>query len=286
VSGEKREESEKRLNTDSEWQRIIRTSIGQLESDLFLGGRWLPIGRVEISQTPKRSTVTTIPTGRKKMTSTQKTGRETPPISSEQAKIIEEKRQRLMEISEKVAQCQSCQLHSQRRNSVSGEGNPDARLVFVGEAPGQNEDEQGRPFIGRAGKLLTKIIEAMGLKREDVFIGNILKCRPPNNRDPQATEIAECINFLYEQLEVIEPEIIVALGAHAAHTLLDTNTPIGQLRGRIHEYLPHPFAKPIKFVATYHPAYLLRNYSKDNRLRVWEDMQKVLAELGLGIPGR
>jgi uracil-DNA glycosylase len=274
------------VNTDSEWQRITRTLTGQLESDLFLGGRWLPIGRVEMAQTPRRPTVTTASTGRKKMTSTQKTGRETPQLSKAQIKIIEEKRQRLTEIAEKVAQCQSCQLHSQRRNSVSGEGNPDARLVFVGEAPGQNEDEQGRPFIGRAGKLLTNIIEAMGLKREDVFIGNILKCRPPNNRDPQATEIAECINFLYEQLEVIEPEIIVALGAHAAHTLLDTNTPIGQLRGRIHQYLPNPFAKPIKLFATYHPAYLLRNYSKDNRLRVWEDMQKVLAELGLPIPGK
>ncbi|MCK4628531.1 MAG: uracil-DNA glycosylase [Sedimentisphaerales bacterium] len=264
-------------------QRIIRTLTGQLESDLFLGGRWLPIGRVETVQTPTRPTGITRAT---KMTTAPKNVRETPQLSNAQIKIIEEKRQRLTEIAEKVTQCRLCQLHSQRHNSVAGEGNPDARLVFVGEAPGQTEDEQGRPFVGRAGKLLTNIIDAMGLKREDVFIGNILKCRPPNNRDPQASEIAECINFLYEQLEIIEPEIIVALGAHAAHTLLNTNTPIGQLRGRFHEYLPHPFAKPIKLMATYHPAYLLRNYSKDNRLRVWQDMQKVLQELKLPIPGK
>jgi DNA polymerase len=124
----------------------------------------------------------------------------------------------------------------------------------------------------------------MGLQRQDVFIGNILKCRPPNNRDPQATEIVACIGHLHDQLAVIEPEVIVALGAHAARTLLDTNQSIGRLRGTIHEYLPGPTAQPIKLIATYHPAYLLRNYTPDARLKVWQDMQRVLKELNLPIP--
>ena len=141
-----------------------------------------------------------------------------------------------------------------------------------------------RPFVGRAGKLLTNIIEAMGLQREDVFIANILKCRPPDNRDPQASEVMACENYLFEQLDCIEPEIIVALGAHAAKTLLGTTEAIGKLRGRIHSYEPHPLASPIKLVATYHPAYLLRNYSQDTRRRVWQDMQIVLRELDLPIP--
>ena len=139
--------------------------------------------------------------------------------------------------------------------------------------------------MGRAGVLLTKIIEAMGLTRQDVYICNILKCRPPGNRDPLPSEVGACREFLHEQQQIIEPEIIVALGAHAAHTLLETTTPIGQLRGRFHDYRSHPAAEPIKLAATYHPAYLLRNYSPENRRRVWLDMQMVLEELGLPVPG-
>ena len=198
--------------------------------------------------------------------------------------VIAEKRERLEALGEAVAKCTKCPLYKTRLNPVPGEGNPNARIVFIGEAPGQTEDEQGRPFVGRAGKLLTNIIEAMGLKRQEVFIGNILKSRPPGNRDPQATEIAACIDYLTEQLDIIEPEIIVALGAHAARNLLETKDPIGQLRGKILEYRPHPLATPIKLVATYHPAYLLRNYSQDIRRRVWQDMQLVLKELHLPIP--
>ncbi|KPK76316.1 MAG: hypothetical protein AMJ79_07075, partial [Phycisphaerae bacterium SM23_30] len=122
-------------------------------------------------------------------------------------------------VAQKIRECTKCPLYQTRTNAVPGEGHPDARLVFVGEAPGADEDAQGRPFVGRAGKLLTNIIEAMGLKRADVFIGNILKCRPPGNRYPSVSEIAACIDHLYEQLDIIEPEIIVALGAYAARTL-------------------------------------------------------------------
>jgi len=185
----------------------------------------------------------------------------------------------LAEIAQQAKDCCKCGLGSTRKNSVPGEGNPHARLVFVGEAPGADEDEQGRPFVGRAGQLLDKIIAAMGLKRQDVFICNVLRCRPPDNRDPKPEEIISCMPFLKAQLAAIRPEIIVALGAHAAHTLLKSEKPIGQLRGTFHEFYFDENESPIKLMPTYHPAYLLRNYSDENRRKVWEDMKVVVAEL-------
>jgi DNA polymerase len=190
----------------------------------------------------------------------------------------------LIELADEINKCCKCDLTSTRTRAVPGEGNPDARIVFVGEAPGADEDAQGRPFVGRSGKLLTKIINAMGLERKDVFICNILKCRPPENRDPKPEEIVQCEPYLNAQLDLIRPEIIIALGAHAAKTLLQTNKPIGQLRGRFHDYYFSPDEDPVKLMPTYHPSYLLRSYSPDNRRRVWEDMQKVLAELGMEVP--
>lgn len=187
-------------------------------------------------------------------------------------------------IAEQVKGCRKCEIGSTRTNAVPGQGNPKAKLMFVGEAPGADEDQQGLAFVGRAGKLLTDIITAMGLSREEVFIGNVIKCRPPGNRDPKAEEIVNCWSYLKRQLELIQPEIIVALGAHAARTLLNTNDAIGKLRGRFHEYRYSDDVEPAKLMPTYHPAYLLRNYSYDNRKRVWEDMMKVLKELGLPIP--
>jgi len=200
-----------------------------------------------------------------------------PPASPEAIKELED-------IAEQTRKCRKCELGSLRKNTVPGEGNTSARIMFVGEAPGADEDAQGRPFVGRAGQLLDKIITACGLKREDVWIGNILKCRPPDNRDPKPEEIIACIPYLQRQIELINPEIIVALGAHAAKTLLDTPKAIGQLRGMFHEYQPGLGNKPVKLMPTFHPAYLLRNYSDDNRRKVWEDMKKVLAELGLPVP--
>jgi DNA polymerase len=190
----------------------------------------------------------------------------------------------LEKIADEVRQCYKCPLGSLRTNAVPGEGNPNARILFVGEGPGADEDAQGRPFVGRAGKLLDKIITACGLKRSEVFIANILKCRPPGNRDPRAEEIINCFPYLQKQIEIINPEIIVALGAPAARTLLNTNKSIGQLRGQFYEYYAGLGSTPIKLMATYHTAYLLRNYSQENRKRVWEDMKKVLVELGLPIP--
>mgnify|MGYP001089162726 CR=1 FL=1 len=197
---------------------------------------------------------------------------------------VGEKTAELEKITEQVNKCRKCELGSLRTNTVPGEGNPNARIMFVGEAPGADEDAQGRPFIGRAGQLLDKIIVACGLKRSDVFIGNILKCRPPGNRDPRADEIICCLPYLQRQIEIIEPEIIIALGAHAAKTLLNTTKSIGQLRGQFHEYYTGIGRPPVKLMPTYHTAYLLRNYSPENRRKVWEDMKKVLAELDLAIP--
>jgi len=249
-------------------QKIIRSLTNQLETDLFLGGRWLPMGLLDLtaSQTPTAQEMTV-----------------TMPKKSS-PKIIAEKQKKLEALAKRVRKCSKCPLHETRTNGVPGEGDPDARLVFVGEAPGADEDAQGCPFVGRAGQLLTKIIEAMGLKREDVFICNILKCRPPGNRDPQVSEIMACVDYLYEQLDIIQPEIIVALGAHAARTLLESTEAIGRLRGRIHQFYPSPMHDPINLIATYHPAYLLRNYTQDSRRRVWDDMQLALKELNLPIP--
>jgi len=187
-------------------------------------------------------------------------------------------------LAEEVRQCRKCDLGGLRTHAVPGEGHAKARIMFVGEAPGADEDAVGRPFVGRAGQLLDKIIAGCGLKREDVFIGNILKCRPPDNRDPRPDEIISCLPYLQRQIELIEPEVIIALGAHAARTLLETNKSIGQLRGHFEQYCVGIGRPAIKVMATYHPAYLLRSYTPDNRRRVWEDMKKVLVELDLPIP--
>jgi len=171
-------------------------------------------------------------------------------------------------VREELGDCTRCPLPRTRRTLVFGEGSPRARLVFVGEAPGEEEDKQGRPFVGRAGQLLTKIINAMGLEREEVYICNILKCRPPGNRNPQEDEIAACEPFLVKQIEAIDPEIICALGTFAAKTLLRTEAPISAIRGRFHDYHGRRLMPP------YHPAYLLRN--PDAKKLVWEDGQKIM----------
>lgn len=190
----------------------------------------------------------------------------------------------LEKIAAEVHACRKCDIGCTRTKAVPGQGNPHARLVFVGEAPGADEDRQGLAFVGRAGKLLTDIITAMGLTRDAVFITNVIKSRPPENRDPKLEEILNCRPFLRRQLELIRPQVIVALGAHAARTLLESDLAIGQLRGRFHDYRFSENAPAAKLMPTYHPAYLLRNYSYDNRKRVWEDMVKVLQELGLPVP--
>jgi uracil-DNA glycosylase family 4 len=172
-------------------------------------------------------------------------------------------------IREDLGDCQRCKLARTRKTIVFGQGNPGARLMFVGEAPGADEDEQGLAFVGRAGQLLTKIIEAIGLTRDDVYICNVLKCRPPQNRNPETDEILSCQPFLERQIEAIHPTVLVGLGKFAAQWLLKTAEPITRLRGRLGAYGD----SGIKVMATYHPAYLLRNPAA--KKDVWEDMKIV-----------
>jgi DNA polymerase len=184
---------------------------------------------------------------------------------------------RLEVIAKQVATCRRChELATTRTQTVFGVGNPRPRLVFLGEAPGADEDQQGEPFVGRAGQLLNKIIEACDMRREDVYILNILKCRPPGNRNPSPEEAGNCREYLLAQLEVLQPEFICCLGTIAAQNLLETTTPIGQLRGRVHHF------GSIQVVATYHPAYLLRNPSA--KRATWDDMKMLLTAMGLPVP--
>ncbi len=176
-------------------------------------------------------------------------------------------------IRENLGECTRCRLHKQRNKIVFGDGNPRAELVFVGEGPGHDEDVQGLPFVGRAGKLLTQMIEAMGLQRGDVYICNVVKCRPPENRKPEDDEVATCSPYLYRQLDVIAPKAIVCLGATAAQSLLKTKDSISRFRGTWFDY------RNTKLMVTYHPAYLLRNPAAKSE--VWKDLQKVMAHLGL-----
>jgi len=175
----------------------------------------------------------------------------------------------LKELRSLIGDCQRCKLCKERTNIVFGTGDPDARLVFVGEGPGYDEDQQGEPFVGKAGQLLTKIIEAMKLKRDRVYICNIIKCRPPGNRNPAPDEIKACFPFLERQLDAIKPDFICALGTFAAQTLLDAVEPISKMRGRLYDM------RGMKVMPTYHPAYLLRNSEK--KRDVWEDMKKLMS---------
>jgi DNA polymerase len=181
----------------------------------------------------------------------------------------------LPKIREDLGECTRCKLHGTRHKIVFGDGNPKAELVFVGEGPGADEDAQGLPFVGRAGKLLTQMIEAMGLQRKDVYICNVVKCRPPENRQPEEDEVSTCSPFLLRQIDAIAPKVIVCLGAVAAKTLLQTSRGISQFRGEWLEF------RGRKLLATYHPAYLLRN--PPAKSEVWKDLQKVMAVLGLEV---
>jgi uracil-DNA glycosylase len=178
---------------------------------------------------------------------------------------------RLVAIRAEIGDCTRCKLHSGRTNLVFGVGNPEATLMFIGEGPGAEEDQQGEPFVGRAGQLLTQIIKAMGFAREEVYIANVVKCRPPGNRNPEPDEIARCSPFLQAQIASIKPKVIVALGKFAAQTLLATETPISRLRGRFHE-MGDTVVMP-----TFHPSYLLRNPAA--KREVWEDMKLVMERL-------
>jgi len=199
--------------------------------------------------------------------------------------FIVDKKKALDELRHKASVCKECDLSESRRNMVFGEGDPDARLMFIGEAPGLQEDIQGRPFVGKAGSLLTKIIEAIDLKREDVYIANCLKCRPQQNRNPMPSEIIACREFFMKQIEIIRPKVVCCLGKFAAQTVLMTDESITRLRGKFYDFRGTNHARNadsnngndisnvVKVVPTFHPAYLLRN-PQEKRL-VWEDMKRI-----------
>ena len=236
-----------------------RACIQQLESDLFLGAKALPLDRANIPRFFE-------------------------PLAPDDESAIppstmthQEKRQALDALEQQVKVCQKCPLSQTRTNTVFSRGNPAAELVFVGEAPGYYEDQQGLAFVGRAGKLLDDIVtKGMGLARDDVYICNVLKCRPPQNRDPGSTEVVCCLPYLERQLEIISPKVICCLGRIAAQCLLETRAPMKELRGRWHTY------RGIKTMVTYHTAYLLRNPA--DKKKSWLDIQQVMAELGLKRP--
>jgi len=184
----------------------------------------------------------------------------------------------LLDIRQGLGECQRCKLGQGRTRLVFGVGNPRAELMFVGEGPGEDEDRQGEPFVGRAGQLLTKMIEAMGFERADVYIANVVKCRPPGNRNPEPDEIEACEPFLRAQIAAVGPKVIVALGKFAAQTLLRETSPISRLRGRWFAY------EGVKLMPTFHPAYLLR--SPQEKVKAWEDLQLVMKELGKAPPRR
>jgi len=181
-------------------------------------------------------------------------------------------------IRDEIGDCTRCALHSGRNKLVFGDGSPSARLMFVGEGPGADEDAQGLPFVGRAGQLLNNMIAAMGLKREEVYIANVVKCRPPDNRTPEPDEANTCSPFLFRQIDVVRPEVLVALGATAATYLLGQRQPLAGLRGRVHSF------RGARLIVTYHPAYLLRDPRQ--KKEAWADLQIAMRELGLKPPAR
>ncbi len=208
--------------------------------------------------------------------------------------VLQDRSAALSRIREDLGDCTRCVLHKQgRKQIVFGVGNPNAELMFVGEGPGADEDEQGEPFVGRAGQLLNNMIAAMGLKREQVYIANVVKCRPPGNRTPEREECDTCSPFLMRQIAVIRPKVVVALGAVAAKTLLCVNDSMINLRGRFYEFSPmlpknaperDPAWEGAKLAVTYHPAYLLRDPRQ--KKEAWKDLQMVMAELGLKAPSK
>jgi DNA polymerase len=181
-------------------------------------------------------------------------------------------------IRDEIGDCTRCALHTGRNKLVFGDGDPNARLMFVGEGPGADEDAQGLPFVGRAGQLLNNMIAAMGLKREQVYIANVVKCRPPGNRTPEPDEANTCSQFLFRQIDVVRPQVLVALGATAATYLLGTRQPLAGLRGRVHAY------RGAQLIVTYHPAYLLRDPRQ--KKEAWADLQIAMRELGLKPPSK
>jgi len=282
----------------SEEARALRKLRQFVESDSLLGVDAVPFDRSQLAVKASKTEVTKSapakPTPPRKSAPAARASHNTTPkpapapTPSLTAVPIESLDRRakitvLTQLDEQqVRGCTKCKLHETRTQTVFGEGNPDAQLMFIGEGPGQNEDETGRPFVGRAGELLTKMIVAMGLSREEIFIANVIKCRPPGNRDPERDEIDACRDYLLTQVATIAPKVIVTLGAPATKLILNTKEAISRLRGNWHYF--NATDPPIEVMPTFHPAYLLRSYTPENRKRVWSDLQQVMDRLGISEP--
>jgi DNA polymerase len=242
-----------------------------IETDVLLGGDYIPARRNPLPAPPGQGPSAAAPC------IPPAPSADAPPAATgqEKAAALEALRQETL-----AARCAACTLGPSRTNLVFGEGSPSAELVFVGEAPGEEEDRTGRPFVGRAGELLTKMIQAMGLRREDVYICNMLKCRPPGNRTPNPQEIQACWSYLLRQLQIIRPRVIVTLGNPATQGLLQTSVGITRLRGqwqRLPDLAPGLGGTPV--MPTFHPAYVLRQYTVEVRGKVWDDLKKVMERL-------
>ncbi len=257
----------------------------RFETDALLGVQALPVHLPEPAQQRIPRQIQKPPSGVPAIPGVEALPKR-PPIPSEET---ERRRSALDAIDrDEVRHCSKCGLAQKRTKTVFGQGRPTARIMFVGEAPGHDEDIKGEAFVGRAGVLLTDMIQkGMGLRREDVYICNVLKCRPPNNRNPASDEILACKDFLWRQIDIIQPELIIALGAPAAQTLLGTREGIGRLRGRFHDFYPSGstmIGEPIPLLPTYHPAYLLR--SPGEKAKAWTDLKLAMAKLDIPIPKR
>ncbi len=271
------------MTTSEEHQRIQRIALQRLESLQRAGVLQLPKAAVieESVAPPVQEIEVDSPQIAKEpvLPTTKSTAKKMPEKKVPTKSRLSKCKKELALIQDEVAGCTLCgELVENRTQTVFGVGNPQARLCFFGEAPGADEDRQGEPFVGRAGKLLDDIIsKGMGLTRDEIYILNVLKCRPPGNRNPAPDEVTNCRQFFERQLETIQPEFICCLGAIAAQTLLETTTPVGKLRGQIHDY------KGISVVVTYHPAYLLRNPAA--KKETWKDIRILLDAMDLPIPG-
>jgi DNA polymerase len=260
-------------------EELARSAQQHLDSLRSAGVEWLPVAPLPVVPSAAAGAASELPptTPTSPTLFADLTG--PAPLEQAPALTLDQRRHSLKVLAERVSKCTRCaELASTRTQTVFGVGKLDAEICFIGEAPGADEDAQGEPFVGAAGQLLNRIIAACGMKREEVYICNILKCRPPGNRLPLPPEAANCREYLEAQLELVRPKFICALGACAAQNLLNTTLPIGKLRGQFRDY------RGIPVLCTYHPAYLLR--SPDKKKDVWEDMKKLLLRMGRPIPSR
>lgn len=267
---------------DVDRERVIRAAKQMVEVDRLFGLRAVPRGAGKTLRTVD-SSAGGIDVNESKMM--KKSGDAALVVAEEDRDAVRaEKAERLAALCERHnLECPLVKTMPGYTNVVFGEGDPDARLMFVGEAPGAEEDATGRPFVGRSGQLLTKMITAMGVRREDVYIANILKVRPPNNATPTPEQVMQSAPYLAAQIEIIEPEVIVTLGAPSTKFVLDSKEGIGKLRGRWHKAAFAGLTIEIAVMPTFHPAYLLRSYTAENRKKVWSDLKAAMERLGIGV---